>query len=160
MIFLFSIAVTLKRGSLLPCCDKKINPLDKREIRNHNADTVTEDNEVQDLFARGEEHTVMVKDLQCFKWLMHRDIQGQAPNDAIMVVGQHGFGVFTVKGVSFSVKAKERFVLLGSSNSGTSSVITTLLGIYKPVTGKLIVNGLKSAKDELCYGNLTGTVGY
>lgn len=71
ILFLTLISVSLKRGSLFPCCDKKIYPLDKREIRNHNADTVKEDNEVSDMFAKGEEqHPVVVKDLQCFRWLL------------------------------------------------------------------------------------------
>ena len=46
ILYMILIGLVLRRGSLFACCDKKINPLDKREIRNHNADTVTEDNEV------------------------------------------------------------------------------------------------------------------
>lgn len=46
-----------------------------------------------------------------------------------------------VKKLSFDVRAGEVFALLGANGSGKTSTIRSLLGIYKPTSGTLHVNG-------------------
>ena len=57
---------------------------------------------------------------------------------------QMKFGEKTVvKDLSFDVHRGEVFGLLGSNGSGKTTTIRSLLGIYKPTAGKLLVDGAK-----------------
>ena len=76
-----------------------------------------------------------------------------------MVVGQYGLGVFNIKGVSFTVKRDERFVILGYS--GTTALLTSILGTDRPVAGEIVIDGkLRLSYNELKYYKLHGLVGY
>ncbi|MDO4870738.1 MAG: ATP-binding cassette domain-containing protein [Candidatus Saccharibacteria bacterium] len=46
-----------------------------------------------------------------------------------------------IKNLSFEVKKGEVFGLLGSNGSGKTTTLRTLLGLYQPTKGKLLVNG-------------------
>jgi len=53
-----------------------------------------------------------------------------------------GFGdVQVIKNLSFHVNKGETFGLLGSNGSGKTTTIRTLLGIYQPSAGKLLIGG-------------------
>ena len=58
------------------------------------------------------------------------------------------FGSTTViDNLSFDIKRGETFGLLGSNGSGKTTTIRTLLGIYQPTEGELLVNGLPYSID-------------
>lgn len=48
-----------------------------------------------------------------------------------------------VKELNFEVMPGEVFAFLGSNGSGKTSTIRSMLGIYEPTTGKLLINGKK-----------------
>jgi len=50
-------------------------------------------------------------------------------------------GKTIVDGLSFEVQRGEIFAFLGSNGSGKTSTIRTLLGIYSPTSGRLLVDG-------------------
>lgn len=52
-----------------------------------------------------------------------------------------------IKDLSFDVMPGEIFAFLGSNGSGKTSTIRTLLGIYEPTSGELLVNGEKLTPD-------------
>lgn len=57
--------------------------------------------------------------------------------------------------LSFEVMPGEVFAFLGSNGSGKTSTIRSLLGLYEPTKGKLLVNGRRySAKDAITVGYL------
>ncbi|MDO4759291.1 MAG: ATP-binding cassette domain-containing protein [Candidatus Saccharibacteria bacterium] len=60
------------------------------------------------------------------------------------------FGDKTViKDLSFDVKRGEIFGLLGSNGSGKTTIIRTLLGLYRPTAGELLINqGLYNPEDD------------
>lgn len=64
--------------------------------------------------------------------------------DNVLNIGSNSMGVINVKGVSFSIKRKERFVILGPGNSGATPIIETILGHYKNLSGDFVVDGIKS----------------
>jgi len=45
------------------------------------------------------------------------------------------------KNVTFEVRAGEVFVILGGSGCGKSSLLKTMIGLYRPVTGKILYDG-------------------
>lgn len=52
------------------------------------------------------------------------------------------YGDFKVlKGVSFDVKRGETFVILGGSGCGKSTLLRNLVGLMRPTSGKIIING-------------------
>ena len=61
------------------------------------------------------------------------------------------FGKTTViEDLSFEVKRGETFGLLGSNGSGKTTTIRSLLGIYLPTAGELLVDGEKPVTD-VCF---------
>ncbi|MES2630849.1 MAG: ATP-binding cassette domain-containing protein [Patescibacteria group bacterium] len=52
-----------------------------------------------------------------------------------------------VKELNFEILPGEVFAFLGSNGSGKTSTIRSLLGIYQPTTGKLLVNGKKLSPE-------------
>lgn len=59
-----------------------------------------------------------------------------------------------VSDVSFDVKKGEFFAFLGTNGAGKTTTIRTLLGIYTPDNGKLLINGEKYSHQH------AGLVGY
>lgn len=87
-------------------------------------------------------------------------MQGIIANDQIMIVGNEGYGLFNVKGVSFSVQRDQRFVILGASSSGTSAILTTVCGLKVPVHGEARVNKLDVASRSFKQRYLHSFIGY
>ena len=52
-------------------------------------------------------------------------------------------GKIVIKNLSFSVKKGETFGLLGSNGCGKTTTIRTLLGLYQPDSGELLIDGKK-----------------
>ncbi len=58
------------------------------------------------------------------------------------------FGSFTaVNGVSFRVKRGEIFGLLGPNGAGKTTLIKTILGLYRPTSGRILVAGKPVGRD-------------
>ena len=53
-----------------------------------------------------------------------------------------------VKQLNFEILPGEVFAFLGSNGSGKTSTIRSLLGIYQPTTGELLVNGKKLSPEN------------
>jgi len=61
-----------------------------------------------------------------------------------------GEGMFALRGVSFTLKPGERVALMGANGSGKTTLVLCLNGLLKPVSGRVVVDGLHT-KDS---GNL------
>ena len=59
-----------------------------------------------------------------------------------------------IKDMSFAVKRGEIFGLLGSNGSGKTTTIRTLLGLYQPTGGELLINGEKYDPTKVKVGYL------
>lgn len=65
------------------------------------------------------------------------------------------FGNKTViDGLNFDVKRGEMMGLLGSNGSGKTTTIRALLGVFKPTSGKLLINGEEFDPDKVKLGYL------
>ena len=74
----------------------------------------------------------------------------EVPQDAVVVEKVvKAFGSFkAVKGVSFKVKRGEIFGVLGPNGAGKTTLIKTILGLYEPTKGKVVVAG-KTDRNEI-----------
>ena len=54
-----------------------------------------------------------------------------------------------VKNISFSIKGNEIIGLLGPNGCGKTTTIGMLLGLLKPSSGKIFINGLKTEKNRI-----------
>ena len=63
-------------------------------------------------------------------------------------------GKIVIKDMSFAVKRGEIFGLLGSNGSGKTTTIRTLLGLYQPTGGELLINGEKYDPTKVKVGYL------
>lgn len=65
-------------------------------------------------------------------------------------------GKRVIKDFSFDVKKGEIFGLLGSNGSGKTTTIRTLLGLYTPTSGELLINGkpFNAANSDITIGYL------
>tara|TARA_B100000945_G_scaffold180949_1_gene144982 strand:+ start:429 stop:1163 length:735 start_codon:yes stop_codon:yes gene_type:complete len=54
-----------------------------------------------------------------------------------------------VKNISFSIKENEIIGLLGPNGCGKTTTIGMLLGLLKPSTGQIFINGLKTEKNRI-----------
>ncbi|MDD5070109.1 MAG: ATP-binding cassette domain-containing protein [Candidatus Omnitrophica bacterium] len=53
-----------------------------------------------------------------------------------------------LKGVSFSVKRGETFLIIGRSGAGKSVLLKNILGLIRPDSGKIIINGVNITQLE------------
>jgi phospholipid/cholesterol/gamma-HCH transport system ATP-binding protein len=75
------------------------------------------------------------------------------PSDIIISVRglETGYGENTVlKDINFEVRRGEVFVILGGSGSGKSTLLKTLIGLYAPLQGEVLIAGhnLATADDD------------
>lgn len=71
-----------------------------------------------------ENSILAVQNLQSWKFLERHDIGGSLRNNkSIVAVDKDTLGVFSVKGVSFTIDKRERMVILSANNSGASYLI-------------------------------------
>ena len=54
-----------------------------------------------------------------------------------------------VKNISFNIKENEIIGLLGPNGCGKTTTIGMLLGLLKPSSGQIFINGLKTEKNRI-----------
>ncbi len=79
--------------------------------------------------------------------------------DAPLVVDVDSFGIsfgrkVIIKDLTFNVRKSEVFGFLGANGAGKTTTIRSLLGLYEPTHGKLLINGQRYSP------NLSNFVGY
>ena len=52
-----------------------------------------------------------------------------------------------VDGVSFEIKAGETFALLGPNGSGKTTTLKCIVGLMRPTSGKILINGVDSTRN-------------
>ena len=62
-------------------------------------------------------------------------------------VTQQGI-VKAVNGIDFSIKEREIFGIIGESGSGKSTLAYTIVGLYKPTSGKIIYRNQDISKES------------
>ncbi|EGJ50952.1 ATP-binding cassette domain-containing protein [Desulfocurvibacter africanus] len=69
-------------------------------------------------------------------------------------------GKSVLKGIDFSVQQGEVFVILGGSGSGKSTLLKHIIGLYKPTSGEILIDGddMVSA-DETMRKRILGKIG-
>ncbi|MDD4638503.1 MAG: ATP-binding cassette domain-containing protein, partial [Bacteroidales bacterium] len=63
-----------------------------------------------------------------------------------------------IDGISFKVKTGETIAFVGPSGSGKSTLVKLLLGLYKPVKGKICYN--RHLSEEIRYNELRRQIGF
>ena len=63
-------------------------------------------------------------------------------------------GNFSLRNISFKVEKGEILVILGLSGSGKTTLLNTILGIYKPTSGKIIYNNEDITKKPINKRNI------
>jgi ABC-2 type transport system ATP-binding protein len=61
---------------------------------------------------------------------------------------KNGASVHAVKNVTFNLHHGEVFGLLGPNGAGKTSIISTIVTLEKPTSGRIFVNGLDNQKNE------------
>lgn len=77
--------------------------------------------------------------LKDFKTLELNDVYFKYPNSSQLVLN----------GVSFKVNRGDTVCLLGTNGSGKSTVVKLILGLYKPLSGSIKINGIELEKYNL-----------
>jgi len=62
-----------------------------------------------------------------------------------------------VDNISFSVSGSEKIALIGANGAGKSTLLLTLTGVIMPVSGEIIIDGIKS--DKRTIGELRKKIG-
>ncbi|RYY54160.1 MAG: ABC transporter ATP-binding protein [Chitinophagaceae bacterium] len=63
-----------------------------------------------------------------------------------------------IDGISFEVKSGETIAFVGPSGSGKSTLVKLLVGLYRPVTGKVSFNGIGSS--DIRYNEMRRQIGF
>ncbi|MCL5779574.1 MAG: ATP-binding cassette domain-containing protein [Firmicutes bacterium] len=69
-------------------------------------------------------------------------------------------GTAALQGLSVSIERNKKIALLGANGAGKSTFLLHLIGILKPVKGKIIFNGQELKYDRASLINLRNKVGY
>ncbi|HDI46482.1 MAG TPA: ATP-binding cassette domain-containing protein, partial [Candidatus Methanomethylia archaeon] len=67
-------------------------------------------------------------------------------------------GKVVLDGVSFKVNRGELAVLLGPNGSGKSTLFKMALGLVKPDSGRILINGLDASQNPLEARKLVGFI--
>ena len=75
------------------------------------------------------------------------------------VVFRHKTGhANAIDGLSFPVHAGETIAFVGPSGSGKSTLVKLLVGLYRPVSGEILFNGISA--EEIRYNELRRQIGF
>ena len=61
-------------------------------------------------------------------------------------------GTLIIDNISFEVDRGEVFVILGGSGSGKSTILKQMIGLYKPMSGKILRDPFKTAPASSMLG--------
>jgi ATP-binding cassette subfamily B protein len=104
-----------------------------------------------------------------FDTLMHKPIEQRPENPVEIgdlkslsfkdVVFHHKTAAYNaIDGISFGVKTGETIAFVGPSGSGKSTLVKLLVGLYKPVSGDIYFNEVKST--DIRYNHLRRQIGF
>ena len=54
-----------------------------------------------------------------------------------------------LENLSFKIKAEEKIAIVGVNGAGKSTIVSLILGLYKPTKGKIYINGIDSEEIDL-----------
>lgn len=57
--------------------------------------------------------------------------------------------VNVLEDLSFTIKEKEKVAIVGINGAGKSTIVSLILGLYKPTSGKIYINGIDSEDLDL-----------
>ena len=57
--------------------------------------------------------------------------------------------VNVLEDLSFTIREKEKFAIVGVNGAGKSTIVSLILGLYKPTRGKIYINGIDSEDLDL-----------
>lgn len=96
------------------------------------------------------------KEIKPSKPVMVKDISSLAFDQ---VAFKHQSAVTNaLNGISFDVKVGETIAFVGPSGAGKTSLIKLLVGLYRPLSGKILYNGISS--DEVDLDQLREQIGF
>ncbi len=72
------------------------------------------------------------------------------------LIKRYSNGVEAVKGVTFSISKGEIFGFLGPNGAGKTTTIKVIIGLLRPTSGKVYVDGLDISKNPYGVRNLIG----
>ena len=109
-------------------------------------------------------NAITISNLQCFRRLrnfqFNKHKKENVRTEQIVGSKRKITGVFSVRGVSFTVKYGERFVILGANSCGATPLILSILGINQQVHGNIEVFGGLSNDFVFKKNKFQGVVGY
>ena len=78
------------------------------------------------------------------------DVLNEAENPVIVVENLTArYGEETIlENVSFEVRRGERFMILGGSGCGKSTLLKHMIGLLKPASGRIVLNGIDIARAD------------
>ena len=106
--------------------------------------------ELVDVTSRLAQHREYFVDLTSFAALTEtpRSLTRRAPESAFKSIEFAAVGfrypgtdVAVLNGVSFQIRAGQHYALVGANGSGKSTITKLMLGLYRPTSGKIVING-------------------
>ena len=67
-------------------------------------------------------------------------------------------GTKALRGINLNIKSGEMVALMGSNGSGKTTLIKHIIGLLKPTSGDVVVNGMNT--KEVAIADLAHCVGY
>ncbi len=107
--------------------------------------------------------------IQLFDNLMHKPIERRPENPVPIgpleeVVFDHVIfrhktaSQHAIDGISFTAKAGETVAFVGPSGSGKSTLLKLLVGLYRPISGNILFNGIPS--EEVRFNEMRRQIGF
>ena len=126
------------------CCRKPIPPPSMISSEMESKTVVVERHKVTDLKRQPKDCILVVDDIQTFDFFPPRECNKKVePGTTIGPVYFHDRvtrGIYTTKGVSFSMGYNERLAILNSAQSGSEDLFLTIVGQKQYLAGSFIID--------------------